>query len=37
MKELKPEQIEDIRHIIDTGDKDAATQELADMHPAEFA
>ncbi|MDE6351590.1 MAG: magnesium transporter [Muribaculaceae bacterium] len=37
MKELKPEQIEDIRHIIDTGDKDAATQELADMHPAEIA
>ena len=37
MKELKPEQIDDIRHIIDTGDKDAATQELADMHPAEIA
>ena len=37
MKELKPERIEDIRHIIDTGDKDAATQELADMHPAEIA
>ena len=37
MKELKPEQIDDIRHIIATGDKDAAMHELADMHPAEIA
>ena len=37
MKELKPEQIEDIRHIIAAGDKKAAEHELADMHPAEIA
>lgn len=37
MKELKPEQIEDIRHIIAAGDKKAAEHELSDMHPAEIA
>lgn len=37
MKELKPEQIDDIRQIIATGDKEAAMHELGDMHPAEIA